>query len=106
MMFASDYPHHEGTDDPIKRFEQTMSDVSEEIKQSFIPKTLKHYLVRIFKVQSFQLSHFSEFFTITSILTLFKNYPQSLLNEGLILLEFSSQARMFGFFLSFSDTLS
>jgi predicted TIM-barrel fold metal-dependent hydrolase len=35
MMFASDYPHHEGTDDPIKRFEQTMSDVSEENKKKF-----------------------------------------------------------------------
>ncbi len=35
MMFASDYPHHEGTDDPIKRFEQTMSDVSEENKTKF-----------------------------------------------------------------------
>ena len=35
MMFASDYPHHEGTDDPIKRFEQTMSDVSEENKIKF-----------------------------------------------------------------------
>jgi len=35
MMFASDYPHHEGTDDPIKRFEQTMSEVSEENKTKF-----------------------------------------------------------------------
>ena len=31
-MFASDYPHHEGTDDPISRFENTMSKVSEAQK--------------------------------------------------------------------------
>lgn len=26
--FSSDYPHHEGSDDPIRRFDQTMADVS------------------------------------------------------------------------------
>ena len=44
MMFASDYPHHEGTDDPIKRFEQTMSDVSEEIKTKFYSENFKSLL--------------------------------------------------------------
>ena len=44
MMFASDYPHHEGTDDPIKRFEQTMSDVSEEIKTKFYSENFKTLL--------------------------------------------------------------
>ena len=44
MMFASDYPHHEGTDDPIKRFEQTMSDVSEESKTKFYSENFKTLL--------------------------------------------------------------
>ena len=35
LMFASDYPHHEGTDDPIARFEKTMIDTSEEKKLKF-----------------------------------------------------------------------
>jgi hypothetical protein len=34
-MFASDYPHHEGTDDPISRFENTMNEVSEGQKSKF-----------------------------------------------------------------------
>ena len=44
MMFASDYPHHEGTDDPIKRFEQTMSDVSEQNKTKFYSENFKKLL--------------------------------------------------------------
>ena len=35
LMFASDYPHHEGTDDPISRFENTMNNVSEAQKSKF-----------------------------------------------------------------------
>ena len=35
LMFASDYPHHEGTDDPISRFENTMNEVSEDQKSKF-----------------------------------------------------------------------
>ncbi|MEO0982271.1 MAG: amidohydrolase family protein [Pseudomonadota bacterium] len=35
LMFASDYPHHEGTDDPIGRYERTMDGVSEAAKQKF-----------------------------------------------------------------------
>ena len=35
LLFASDYPHHEGTDDPIGRFEKTMDGVSEIAKQKF-----------------------------------------------------------------------
>ena len=35
LLFASDYPHHEGTDDPIARFEKTMDGVSELAKQKF-----------------------------------------------------------------------
>ena len=29
FMFSSDYPHPEGTKDPIERFESTMSDIDD-----------------------------------------------------------------------------
>jgi uncharacterized protein len=35
FMFSSDYPHPEGTDDPIGRFERTFHDISEEAKNQF-----------------------------------------------------------------------
>jgi predicted TIM-barrel fold metal-dependent hydrolase len=35
LMFASDYPHHEGTDDPIGRFERTMEGVTETARAKF-----------------------------------------------------------------------
>jgi predicted TIM-barrel fold metal-dependent hydrolase len=35
FLFSSDYPHPEGTDDPIGRFERTFKDVSEEAKDKF-----------------------------------------------------------------------
>jgi uncharacterized protein len=35
FMFSSDYPHPEGTDDPIGRFERTFNDISEEAKNKF-----------------------------------------------------------------------
>ncbi len=41
LMFASDYPHHEGTDDPIGRFEKTMIDTSENLKQKFYADNFK-----------------------------------------------------------------
>ena len=44
MMFASDYPHHEGTDDPISRFEKTMEGVSEEDKTKFYATNFKSLL--------------------------------------------------------------
>jgi len=34
-MFSSDYPHPEGTDDPIGRFERTFNGISEEDKTKF-----------------------------------------------------------------------
>ena len=40
-MFASDNPHHEGTDDPIGRFEKTMSNTSEPLKQKFYTDNFK-----------------------------------------------------------------
>jgi uncharacterized protein len=35
FMFSSDYPHPEGTDDPIGRFERTFKGISEEAKAKF-----------------------------------------------------------------------
>ena len=35
VMFASDYPHHEGTDDPIGRFERTLTDIPEPARTKF-----------------------------------------------------------------------
>ena len=35
FMFSSDYPHPEGTDDPIGRFERTLQGISEEAKTKF-----------------------------------------------------------------------
>ncbi|MFM1959903.1 MAG: hypothetical protein RL588_1420 [Pseudomonadota bacterium] len=35
LMFASDYPHHEGTDDPIGRYERTLGGVDEPLKANF-----------------------------------------------------------------------
>jgi predicted TIM-barrel fold metal-dependent hydrolase len=35
FLFSSDYPHPEGTDDPIGRFERTFKDISEEAKDKF-----------------------------------------------------------------------
>jgi predicted TIM-barrel fold metal-dependent hydrolase len=35
FMFSSDYPHPEGTDDPIGRFERTFKGISEEAKTKF-----------------------------------------------------------------------
>jgi hypothetical protein len=34
-MFSSDYPHPEGTNDPIGRFERTFAELSEDDKDRF-----------------------------------------------------------------------
>ena len=44
LMFASDSPHHEGTDDPIGRFEKTMDGLSEEIRNKFYSDNFKSFL--------------------------------------------------------------
>ena len=44
LMFASDYPHHEGTDDPIGRYEKTMNQINEDIKNKFYTKNFKKLL--------------------------------------------------------------
>jgi predicted TIM-barrel fold metal-dependent hydrolase len=41
LMFASDYPHHEGTDDPIGRFERTMEEVPESARRKFYAENFK-----------------------------------------------------------------
>ena len=44
LMFASDYPHHEGTDDPISRFEKTMLEIDENTKKKFYSDNFKSLL--------------------------------------------------------------
>ena len=44
LMFASDYPHHEGTDDPISRFEKTMLEIDEDTKKKFYSENFKSLL--------------------------------------------------------------
>ena len=44
LMFASDFPHHEGTDDPIGRFERTMTDVDESVREKFYATNFQEYL--------------------------------------------------------------
>jgi predicted TIM-barrel fold metal-dependent hydrolase len=41
LMFASDYPHHEGTDDPIGRFERTMEGAGEPVREKFYAGNFK-----------------------------------------------------------------
>ena len=44
LMFSSDYPHHEGTDDPIGRFERTMDGVTEPVREKFYAENFRAYL--------------------------------------------------------------
>ena len=44
LMFSSDYPHHEGTDDPIGRFERTMIDVGETRKRKFYADNFRAFM--------------------------------------------------------------
>jgi predicted TIM-barrel fold metal-dependent hydrolase len=44
LMFATDYPHHEGTDDPIGRFERTMDGVAEPVRQKFYADNFKAFM--------------------------------------------------------------
>ena len=43
-MFSSDYPHHEGTDDPIGRFERTMEGISEPVREKFYAANFRDYM--------------------------------------------------------------
>ena len=44
LMFSSDYPHHEGTDDPIGRFERTMEATPEAARAKFYAGNFKALL--------------------------------------------------------------
>jgi predicted TIM-barrel fold metal-dependent hydrolase len=44
LMFASDYPHHEGTDDPIGRYEKTMAGLSESVKRKFYEDNFRGFM--------------------------------------------------------------
>jgi len=44
LMFASDYPHHEGTDDPIGRFERTMEGLDEAGRTKFYNGNFRSFM--------------------------------------------------------------
>jgi predicted TIM-barrel fold metal-dependent hydrolase len=44
FLFSSDYPHPEGTDDPIGRFERTFTDISEEAKDKFYYRNFQNMM--------------------------------------------------------------
>ena len=44
LMFSSDYPHHEGTDDPIGRFERTMDGIDEPVREKFYAENFRALL--------------------------------------------------------------
>jgi predicted TIM-barrel fold metal-dependent hydrolase len=44
FLFSSDYPHPEGTDDPIGRFERTLAGVSEGAKQQFYAENFAYMM--------------------------------------------------------------
>jgi uncharacterized protein len=44
FLFSSDYPHPEGTNDPIGRFEATMRDVDEGAKEQFYARNFRYMM--------------------------------------------------------------
>ncbi len=44
LCFASDYPHPEGSNDPIKRFEATMDGIDQSTRDSFYAGTIERFL--------------------------------------------------------------
>ena len=44
VMFSTDYPHHEGTDDPIGRFEKTMVNTGEAAKAKFYSGNFRNFM--------------------------------------------------------------
>jgi predicted TIM-barrel fold metal-dependent hydrolase len=44
FLFSSDYPHPEGTDDPIRRFERTLEGIDEPAKDSFYRSNFEHMM--------------------------------------------------------------
>jgi hypothetical protein len=45
LLFSTDYPHPEGTKDPIGRFEATMGQVSEQAKERFYSRNFAEMMV-------------------------------------------------------------
>lgn len=43
-MFSSDYPHHEGSDDPVRRFDAAMPDVDDDVRHAFYAGNLETLL--------------------------------------------------------------
>jgi predicted TIM-barrel fold metal-dependent hydrolase len=44
FMFSSDYPHPEGTDDPLGRFEKKMHDIDESAKEQFYSRNFQYMM--------------------------------------------------------------
>ena len=44
FLFSSDYPHPEGTNDPIGRFERTFGDISEEDRERFYSRNFEEMM--------------------------------------------------------------
>jgi predicted TIM-barrel fold metal-dependent hydrolase len=44
FLFSSDYPHPEGTDDPVGRFERTFAGLDEQAKEQFYSKNFEHMM--------------------------------------------------------------
>ena len=44
FMFSSDYPHPEGTNDPIGRFERTMGEFSEDVFDRFYRRNFEEMM--------------------------------------------------------------
>ena len=44
FLFSSDYPHPEGTDDPIGRFERTLKDVDDAAKERFYRSNFEYMM--------------------------------------------------------------
>ncbi|HKU43992.1 MAG TPA: amidohydrolase family protein [Polyangiales bacterium] len=43
-LFSSDYPHPEGTDDPVRRFEHKMQDIDDSAKQQFYSENFRYMM--------------------------------------------------------------
>lgn len=44
VAFSSDYPHHEGTDDPIRRFESSMTSIDDSARRAFYDDNARRLL--------------------------------------------------------------
>ena len=44
FLFSSDYPHPEGTDDPVGRFEHTLTGLDDAAKQQFYHRNFEHMM--------------------------------------------------------------